>query len=268
VDGGSTDQSLQVLREHEGTYNLRWMTEPDSGMYDAVNKGLRGAQGEILAYLNSDDLYLPWTVQTVVDYFDRHPEIGFVFGDAMNVDESGAQSLIFQPPFDVGWVRRTGFLVQPTVFWRRQVYEEEGPFDENFSLVADCEYWMRAGGRWSFGRVDEVLAVEQDHADTQRMTRAAELIAQVDLLRKRYALPPPLHFIGRGRDRARAAAWRRVLLIRFLWAAVRRTPGEGRWRAFLGSGTLSIRWGKLALAVIPSLGARFYRGTLHWQQRT
>src|SRR5690349_9655830 len=69
VDGGSTDGTLEVLRRYEGTYGLRWMSEPDQGMYDAINKGLAMARGEILAYLNTDDLYLPWTIDTVVSTF-------------------------------------------------------------------------------------------------------------------------------------------------------------------------------------------------------
>lgn len=269
VDGGSNDGSLALLKEHEGTYGLRWTTEPDRGMYDAINKGMRDAAGEVLAYLNSDDLYLPWTVATVVEYFDTHPDVGFVFGDALNVDESGAQTLVLQPPFDLRSIRRSAFLVQPTVFWRRQAFQVQGPFDASFKLVADCEYWMRAGSRWSFGRVDEVLAVEQDHAGTHRTKRGAELTAEITLLRKRYALPSPLQLLGIGRDRVRAAAWRRILLARFLWAAASKRPkGRRRWRAFLGSGALSIRWPNLVLALIPAIGARFSRGAFRWEQPT
>ena len=67
VDGGSTDGTLELLTRYEGSYPMRWVSEPDDGMYQAINKGLRSASGDILAYLNSDDLYFPWTVDTVVE---------------------------------------------------------------------------------------------------------------------------------------------------------------------------------------------------------
>ena len=81
VDGGSTDGTLAVLRRYEGTYGLRWISEPDHGMYSAINKGLAMARGQVLAYLNSDDLYFPWTVETVVAAFRSHPEADLVHGD-------------------------------------------------------------------------------------------------------------------------------------------------------------------------------------------
>ena len=84
VDGGSTDETLEILRRYEGTYPMRWISEPDEGMYDAINKGLRLATGDILAYLNSDDLYFPWTLETVVMYFRRDP--GWTSFTATRVD--------------------------------------------------------------------------------------------------------------------------------------------------------------------------------------
>lgn len=73
IDGSSTDDTLEVLKKYEGSYNMRWVSEPDNGMYEAVNKGLKMSKGEILAYLNSDDLYLPWTVKVVVRFFQQDP---------------------------------------------------------------------------------------------------------------------------------------------------------------------------------------------------
>ena len=105
VDGGSTDETLGILRRTEGSYPMRWTSEPDRGMYEAVNKGMRQATGDILCYLNSDDLYLPWTLESLVEAFRRHPEAGNVFGDALTVDDvSGRQDFYMAPPFDLGWI--------------------------------------------------------------------------------------------------------------------------------------------------------------------
>src|ERR1043166_5067752 len=74
MDGGSSDGTTALLRAYEPTYRMRWQSAPDGGMYYAINEGLRQANGEILAYLNSDDLYFPWTIGVVVEAFRRHPE--------------------------------------------------------------------------------------------------------------------------------------------------------------------------------------------------
>ena len=102
-------------------------------MYEAINKGLRLASGEILAYLNSDDLYFPWTVDVVVDAFRRHPLADVVFGDAIRLDELRGELVpLFTPPFDPRMTAADGSLVQPAVFFRRRLLDDIGPFDESF----------------------------------------------------------------------------------------------------------------------------------------
>src|SRR5438552_11891163 len=101
-------------------------------MYSAINKGLSMASGEIQAYLNSDDLYFPWTLEVIVDAFVRHPEIDVLYGDVMDIDDpTGKTKLAWNLPFDLDYLRRTGFLWQPGVFWRRGVFESAAGFDES-----------------------------------------------------------------------------------------------------------------------------------------
>src|SRR5262245_6146077 len=83
VDGVSTDGTLEILREAEAESTVRWSSGPDSGMYDAINKGFSQAHGEIFAYLNTDDSYFPWTVETAVHALQAHPAAGFVYGDLL-----------------------------------------------------------------------------------------------------------------------------------------------------------------------------------------
>lgn len=104
VDGGSTDGTVEMLASMAG---IRWLSEPDGGMYEAVNKGLRLAIGD--TYLNSDDQYLPWTVETVVEAFARYPDADFIYGDALNINATGRLKLNLQPPFSADYVRRYGF---------------------------------------------------------------------------------------------------------------------------------------------------------------
>ncbi len=99
-------------------------------IYDGINGGLRQARGGIFAYLNSDDSYPPWTLDVVVEAFERHPDIDVVFGDALGVqDGSGDEDIRFQPNLGYDFYLRSGSLVQPAVFWRRRVYDELGEFD-------------------------------------------------------------------------------------------------------------------------------------------
>jgi len=102
VDGGSTDNTVEILKRYDGTYDMRWVSEADGGMYAAINKGLRLSRGDVLAYLNSDDRYFPWTVAVAVQALQDHPEVGFVFGDTLNVKEgTDSVSLLFYPTFGI-----------------------------------------------------------------------------------------------------------------------------------------------------------------------
>src|SRR5512143_842563 len=92
VDGGSTDGTLDILAREGERPALQWTSGPDGGMYEAVNKGLAMASGEILGYLASDDVYLPWTIEAVVEAFAARPTVDIVFGDGITIEEeSGTQ---------------------------------------------------------------------------------------------------------------------------------------------------------------------------------
>jgi glycosyltransferase involved in cell wall biosynthesis len=255
VDGGSTDQTLDILRTHEGSYPMRWSSEPDRGMYDAVNKGMRQASGEILAYLNSDDLYFPWTIEIVVAYFDRHPETDFVFGDALSIDdETARQELYWTPPFDLGYLREVGFLAQPTVFWRRSAYVCEGEFDDSLRYVADCEYWMRAGAHHRFAKINEFLAVERNHAGAQRLATDGAVWDELDAVRARFRSTKRGRAVGVPAW-LRRAFWNRVYPLALLfssWRGARRGP----WANLRNSGTLEISPMRLLVRTLPRIGAR------------
>lgn len=213
MDGASTDGTVDLLRQLEAPFNLTWHSKPDTGMYPAINDGLALAKGDILAYLNSDDLYFPWTIEVVVDAFRRNPHADFIFGDALAIDEdTGRQTLYWMPPFDLDFVRRSGFLAQPAVFWRRRVFDEEGGFDETLRYVADCDYWMRMGDHRRFVKVWEFLAIERNHGDTLREATGRDVWAELAAVRAKY-----VKLSGDGHDRRLRAQSRRT----YVW-----------WRAF------------------------------------
>ena len=87
IDGGSTDETLPILEKYSG--DIVWISEPDKGQSDAINKGWRRSHGEIIVYLNADDTYLPDAVEIAVNYFLQHPETGMIYGDGILSDEKG-----------------------------------------------------------------------------------------------------------------------------------------------------------------------------------
>jgi glycosyltransferase involved in cell wall biosynthesis len=188
VDGGSVDNTLDILHKYEGTYNMRWLSEPDEGMYYAINKGFGMARGEILAYLNSDDMYLPWAVEVAVATFSKTDEAGIIFGDLIVVNVAdGWIRLWFYQDFDYNFYARTGFIGQPSVFIRRNVWETIGPFDTAFRLLADCEYWLRAATNGiKLVHCNEFLAVDRLHPHAKRVRRHLEFSSEEERIRKRY----------------------------------------------------------------------------------
>jgi len=88
IDGGSTDGSIEVIQQFS-EYVTGWISEPDSGQAEAVNKGFRKANGDIVGWLNSDDMYAPGAISEVVTFFSENPEVGMVYGNAVSFDQDG-----------------------------------------------------------------------------------------------------------------------------------------------------------------------------------
>jgi glycosyltransferase involved in cell wall biosynthesis len=269
IDGGSSDGTVDILRNHSLNNELNWVSEPDSGMYEAINKGLNKAQGEILAYLNTDDRYFSWTVSTVVKFFEKRPDVDVVFGDLWNVDvETKRGELYLYPPFRNEYFFRSGFLGQPTVFWRRSVQEKLGNFDQSLQLVADCDYWMRAAKQFKVGKINEVLAIEQDHLDAKRFAQATSLQQEIHLVRTRHTKSGTTAPILKIFDRVYPYIWRRIFLLQLGFTVLthrwlrKMFRDQGRWSNFVSHTNLRMNWLKLAATFLPFTGGRFARGMI------
>jgi glycosyltransferase involved in cell wall biosynthesis len=264
IDGGSTDDTLDILRRYEGSYPMRWLSEPDNGMYDAINKGMKLASGEILAYLNSDDLYFPWTLETVVEAFGRNAEADVVFGDALGIDADGREDIRFQPSHRYGFLLRSSSFVQPAVFWRRAVYDEIGGFDPELRLAGDLDYWLRMGPDRVHQRVDEVLAIERDHGLTQRSQQWDKLMDESRFARKRAGAGTEIEqkrgLVG---ERFRAWASKRVLWKRFAVEVARARRWSPRaWTRYLGVQHVQMSLGRVVLGQLPWVGRRVIAGAV------
>lgn len=150
MDGGSSDGTLDVLRHYDEAIDF-WASEPDRGQTHAINKGMERATGEIVTYLNSDDMLHPGAVRRVVEEFQREPEAGVVHGQCLYVDEAGRERFRQGARVDslLDYIRiwrrfPTGnYITQPEAFIRQTALEEAGPFREDLHNVMDFEMWLR-----------------------------------------------------------------------------------------------------------------------------
>jgi GT2 family glycosyltransferase len=204
VDGGSTDGTLDILRSYEG--RLTWVAGPDRGQSDAINKGLRRAQGEVLAWLNSDDTYLPGAVGKAVNYFKTHPDIGMVYGKGYHVDMHGRiLDRYYTEPFDFDRLMEVCFVCQPAVFWRAEVSHETGLLDVDLHYCLDYEFWMRIAKKFKVGYLREYLANARTHAESKTQTGTVRALREIMGTVDRHYASVPLPWI-RGYARACADA--------------------------------------------------------------
>lgn len=166
IDGGSDDGSREII-ERYARHLSYWVSEPDRGYVHAINKGFQRATGEILCWLNSDDFYLPGTLRVVAEHLKASAGTAAIAGHVLKVYADG------RPPQKlVGRYAGMGRLLkfwlgyqmhQPSIFWRREVYEEVGLLDEEKDLIADFDYWVRIARRFRFKNVDRVLSCATYH---------------------------------------------------------------------------------------------------------
>jgi len=179
IDGGSTDETVSILKEYSG--RLRWVSERDRGQAHAINKGWRQASGSLVAYLNSDDVYLPGAVAQAVAALDAHPEVAAVYGEGYHVDERGAILERYPTePFNADRLRETCFICQPTVFMRRDAVERVGYLDESLRYCMDYDLWIRlvrAGKVLS--HVSRYLASTRLHADAKTLGQRGQAHAEI-----------------------------------------------------------------------------------------
>jgi glycosyltransferase involved in cell wall biosynthesis len=143
-DGGSTDETQTILREYSGRLR-HWESRRDNGQAHAINLGFRHATGDILAYLNSDDILLPGALAYVARFFERHPSIDVVYGHRVVIDESGMEvGRWILPAHQDEILRWADYVPQETLFWRRRIWKLTGAsMDEDFRYALDWELLVR-----------------------------------------------------------------------------------------------------------------------------
>jgi glycosyltransferase involved in cell wall biosynthesis len=184
VDGGSTDGSRNILNAAPG---IRWLSEPDRGQVDALNKGFRLATGEILAWLNSDDTMNRDCVRLAVAALES-TGADLVYGDLEIVDEAGKQLRPFRGiPFDYNiLLYGINYIGQQTVFFRRSLLDKTGPLREEFDNAFDYELWLRMARHGRLVYIPELRAQIRKHPGAKSITAAERTRADTTRLRAEY----------------------------------------------------------------------------------
>jgi glycosyltransferase involved in cell wall biosynthesis len=192
IDGGSTDGSLEIIKKYENRLAY-WASEPDEGQVDAINKGLRMARGEIVAWINSDDLYMAGAVRAAVQSLQKNPEVGMVYGDGIMVNAEGrlldrhtyrTYSVLDLLCFEV--------LLQPTVFMRREILQEAGYLNADYDLILDHDLWVRIASQSPILHIPDFWAVERTHVGAKTIAQASTFVKEAERMIESAALSEDL----------------------------------------------------------------------------
>lgn len=164
MDGGSTDGTVKILKKYGD--RITWKSEKDGGQSEAINKGLRMAKGDIVAFLNSDDTYEPGALEKVAEYFTENPDIKWAYGKCRIINEDDVE--IRRP---ITWYKNMllrrytyrkllaeNFISQPATFWRRELHKKIGFINEKEHYTMDYEFWLRIGRKYPAGVINGYLA--------------------------------------------------------------------------------------------------------------
>lgn len=174
IDGASTDGSVDIIRQYADELDW-WVSEKDRGQAEAINKGLSRATGEIIAWLNSDDYYLPGAVSAAVKAFQENPDAVLVYGNMWAVDENGRTTNILKyKQLTLEDLLCFQIIGQPAVFFRREALDRAGHLNPNFHFMLDHHLWLRIAMQGQILHVDETWAAARYHAEAKNRAKAAE----------------------------------------------------------------------------------------------
>lgn len=190
-DGGSNDETTAILAKFGDS--LVWTSQRDRGQSDAVNKGIRATSGDIIGWLNSDDIYYPGAFEKVRQYFADHPDVDVVYGKSNHIDEGDG---VIEPYPTEEWslerMKDICVISQPAAFFRRSIVEKFGGLDESLQFCMDYEFWLRlAQSGAKFAYLPKLLAATRIHGQTKTNASRLKCHHEInDMLSKRFGSVP------------------------------------------------------------------------------
>lgn len=210
VDGGSTDSSVEIIRRYEEKL-AGWVSEKDRGQAEAINKGIRASSGEIVAWLNSDDIYLPGAIQKAVQAFQQHPEAGLVYGNVISIDENARPfNLQTFQPYTLKDLMSFRIISQPAVFMRRAVLEQVGLLDLSYHYLLDHHLWLRMVQHAPSAYIPQTLAAARYHAEAKNLAHTPEFGREAFRMVDWMATDPRFSSLFRQHDRCILAGAHRL----------------------------------------------------------
>jgi glycosyltransferase involved in cell wall biosynthesis len=186
MDGESTDESVEILKSYGDRFS--WVSEKDNGQTDAINKGFSRSRGEILAYLNSDDVLQPEAVEKVVNFLLDHPEVDLLYGEAYYIDRDDQVTGLYPTrEYSFNYLIGEDFICQPAAFWRKRIADRVGSFDESLYIVMDYDYWLRiakAGG--TIVHLNDILASSRAYPETKTLSAREKVYSEIMRISKKH----------------------------------------------------------------------------------
>jgi len=209
IDGASTDGSVDIIKKYSSRLAY-WVSEKDSGQADAINKGMRHAKGDIVAWLNSDDYYLPGAIKSAVSAFESNPQAVMVYGNMLAVDQKGQTiNQLYYRRLALEDLLCFQIIGQPAVFMRRQAFKKAGGLDLDFHFMLDHQLWIRITAQGPMVYVNQTWSAARYHPQAKNRAQAPEFGREafriLDWAEAQRDLAPILQ---RVRRRARASAQR------------------------------------------------------------
>lgn len=194
MDAASKDNTVEILKSYGN--RLEWISEPDKGQSDAVNKGFTRARGEIFTFLNADDVYYPGAVRAAVEAFVANPQAGVVYGNAWYTREDGSQISRYPvQAYDHALLGSLCYICQPASFIRRDVWAEVGGLNTDLHLTLDYDLWLRISARHPLYYIPRDLATSRMYADNKTLSRRAETFKEVVQITRRHRGYVPLNWL-------------------------------------------------------------------------
>ncbi len=209
IDGASTDGSVEIIQKYAGRL-AHWESVKDNGQADAINKGFAHATGEIVAWLNSDDYYLPGTISAAVKVFEENPDVVLVYANMLAVDESGQTfNTLTYKQLTLEDLLCFQIIGQPAVFMRRSALQKTSGLDLTFHFLLDHLLWIKIAKQGRILHINQTWSAARYHAEAKNVAKAAEFGREAFRILETIAqdkdLAATLHKIDR---RAHASAYR------------------------------------------------------------